>query len=180
MTPTWGTGNTWRSPHRLPAAVQRHGRPDGGAADPAKLFFCEGLNYAADLTLAGAHPVTGGNVVYSIHDYSWFHPSGQSQADYFASMDSHGGYLVTRGIAPVYIGEFGTDTGTRAAMTSGWMAQFRAWAASPRHALVLVELSAQAVKGTEPCTNAVKAVDGTRETFGLMAGQDSGRAASPR
>jgi len=142
------------------------------AADPAKLFFCEGLNYAADLTRAGARPVTGGNVVYSMHDYSWFHPSGQSQADYFASMDSHGGYLVTQGIAPLWIGEFGIDTGTRAAMTTGWMAQFRAWAQARGVHWSWWELSAQAVKGTEPCTNAVKAVDGTRETFGLMAGQD--------
>jgi hypothetical protein len=34
------------------------------------------------------------------------------------------------------------------------------------------QLSAQAVKGTEPCTNKVKALDGAVETFGLMAGQD--------
>ena len=133
------------------------------AADRAKLFFCEGLNYAADLTRAGAHPVTGSNVVYSMHDYSWFHPSGQSQADYFAWMDFHRRLLVTRGIAPLWIGEFGTDTGTRAAMTTGWMAQFRAWAHARGVHWCWWELSAQAVKGTEPCANAVKAVDGTRE-----------------
>jgi len=72
----------------------------------------------------------------------------------------------------VYIGEFGTDTGTRAAMTTGWMARFRAWAQARGVHWCWWQLSAQAVKGTEPCTNAVKAVDGTRETFGLMAGQD--------
>jgi len=171
VTPTWGTGNTGAHPTDF---QQLYGNTASRmrAADPAKLFFCEGLNYAADLTRAGARPVTGGNVVYSMHDYSWFHPSGQSQADYFASMDSHGGYLVTQGIAPLWIGEFGIDTGTRAAMTTGWMAQFRAWAQARGVHWCWWELSAQAVKGTEPCTNAVKAVDGTRETFGLMAGQD--------
>jgi hypothetical protein len=46
----------------------------------------EAAGQAADLTRAGTHPVSGSNVVYLMHDYSWFHPSGQSQADYFASM----------------------------------------------------------------------------------------------
>ena len=168
VTPTWGTGASLTDFQRLYRNTASQMRP----ADPAKLFFCEGLNYAADLTGAGARPVTGSNIVYSMHDYSWFHPSGQSQADYFTSMDSHGGYLVTRGLAPLYLGEFGVDTGTRAAMTSGWMAQFRAWAQARGVHWCWWQLSAQAVKGTEPCTNAVKAVDGTRETFGLMAGQD--------
>ena len=171
VTPTWGTGNGGAHPtdfQQLYGSTAARMR----AADPAKLFFCEGLNYAADLTRAGAHPVTGGNVVYSVHDYSWFHPSGQSQADYFASMDSRGGYLVNQGIAPLWIGEFGIDTGTRAAMTTGWMAHFRAWAQARGVHWCWWQLSAQAVKGTEPRTNAAKAADGTRETFGLMAGQD--------
>ena len=80
VTPTWGTGNTGPFPTDF---QQLYGSTAAGmrAADPAKLFFCEGLNYAADLTRAAAHPVTGGNIVYSMHDYSWYHPSGQSQAD---------------------------------------------------------------------------------------------------
>ena len=176
VTPTWGTGNTGAHPtdfQQLYSDTASRMR----AADPAKLFFCEGLNYAADLTRAGARPVTGSNVVYSMHDYSWFHPSGQSQADYFASMDSHGGYLVTQGIAPLWIGEFGTDTGTRAAMTTGWMAQFRAWAQARGVHWCWWELSAQAVKGTEPCTNAVKAV--RRDTGDLRADGRAGLAGQP-
>jgi hypothetical protein len=52
-----------------------------------------------DLTAAGAQPVTPATprkVVYSIHDYAWYHPSGQPQADYITSMNAKGGYLMTR------------------------------------------------------------------------------------
>jgi endoglucanase len=169
VTPTWGTGNTGAHPTDI-QQLYSDTASQMRAADPAKLFFCEGLKYATDLKGAKAHPVTGSNVVYSMHDYPWFHPSGQSQADYFAAMDSNGGYLVTQGIAPLWIGEFGTDT--RTVTTSDWMAHFQAWAQARSVHFCWWQLSAQAVKGTEPCTNKVKALDGAVETFGLMAGQD--------
>ena len=65
-----------------------------------------------DLTAAGAQPVTPakpGKVVYSMHDYAWYHPSGQSQADYITSMNAKGGYLMTQGKAPVWVSEFGVN-----------------------------------------------------------------------
>jgi len=169
VTPTWGTGDTGAHPTDI-RQLYSDTASQMRAADPAKLFFCEGLKYATDLKGAKAHPVTGSNVVYSMHDYPWFHPSGQSQADYVAAMDSNGGYLVTQGIAPLWIGEFGCDTGT--VTTSDWMAHFQAWAQARSVHFCWWQLSAQAVKGTEPCTNKVKALDGAVETFGLMAGQD--------
>ena len=51
-----------------------------------------------------------------MHDYAWFHPSGQPQADYISSMDAKGGYLLTGGIAPVWVEEFGTGNATPAAV----------------------------------------------------------------
>lgn len=169
VTPTWGTGDTGTHPadfQVMYSDTASRMRP----AEETKLFFCEGLSYAANLTQAGAHPVTGPNIVYSMHNYGF--RSGQSADQYFADMDSRGGYLITKGIAPVWIGEFGLDTGTRAAMNTGWMAQFRAWAQARGAHWCWWQLSSQAVKGTEPSTGAAKAADGTREPFGLMAGQD--------
>jgi len=45
-----------------------------------------------------------------MHDYSWSgHPAGQSQSAYFQQMTKNGGYLLTQGIAPVWLGEFGDN-----------------------------------------------------------------------
>jgi hypothetical protein len=135
--------------------------------------FCEGLSYAGDLTKAGSHPVTGPGVVYSVHDYSWFHPPGQAQADYFTQMDGNGGYLVAQGRAPVWVGEFGANTdASTAAEDAGWLPQFLAYAAARQLHWCWWELAAQSVLGTEPATNVVKMQPGTREGFGLMSGQD--------
>ena len=35
------------------------------SAGNPKLFFCEGLSYASDLTKAGTQPITGGDIVYA-------------------------------------------------------------------------------------------------------------------
>jgi endoglucanase len=174
MAPTWGDNEGKTDFRRAYSSTAGRLR----AIAPGKLFFCEGLGYAGDLTRAGAYPVDGPGVVYSLHDYSWYHLSGQSQPNYFQQMDANGGYLAAQGRAPLYIGEFGVDTGTRAAMTTGWMGNFLAWAKSRGVHWCWWQLSAQQVKGTEPSSNVVKAIDGTRETFGLMAGQDWAGASS--
>lgn len=168
ITPTWGDG-VWASDFRR--SYQWHADQIHGI-DPDALIFCEGLSYAGDLTKAGSHPVTGRNIVYEMHDYSWYHPSGQSQAAYITQMDANGGYLVKNGTAPLWIGEFGQDLGSRAAITSGWMANFFAWAKARNVGVCWWQLSAQTVLGIEPTTNVQKAPDGNREGFGLMAGQD--------
>jgi endoglucanase len=180
--PTWGDGNT--------ATDFRHMYSDMAsriqAADPDALFFCEGLSYASDLTKAGAHPVTPtrpGKVVYSVHDYSWFHPAGQSQQDYITSMDARSGYLVTQGRAPLWVGEWGSDNSVRPGQPRGsfspssaaqqqWFANARAWIAARGVSWCWWVLDAWHVKGTEPVTNKLVYADGDQTTYGLLAGQD--------
>lgn len=171
-TPTWGSGGNGGFPTDFRAMYQNTiGRIR--SVHPGALCFCEGLNYAGDLTGWAAHPVTGSNVVASLHDYSWFHPAGQTQASYDAQMDAAGGYLVTGGTAPLWIGEFGANTDVPlAAMRSGWLPQFISYAARRGLHWCWWELSATAVLGTEPATNTVKMQAGQREAFSLMAGQD--------
>ena len=179
--PTWGDGN--------PLTDFRHMYSDMAgtirAIDHDALIICEGLSYASDLTAAGAHPVTapglphgGPGIVYSAHDYPWFHQHAdktpQTRAEYFAVNDKKWGYLATQGKAPVWVGEFGSNTDAAdAAFNSGWFPDFMAYYAErPLAGACWWELSATGVLGTEPSTNAVKVRAGQREGFGLMAGQD--------
>jgi len=169
LTPTWGDGVWGTDFQRMYSWHASQIR----AIDPDCLIFCEGLNYAGDLARAGAQPVTGANIVYSMHDYSWYHGAGQSQASYVAQMDANGGYLVTQGKAPLWIGEVGTSTDvSTAALGTGWFPQFLDWAAARDVHFCWWELAATSVLGTEPATNVVKVQPGQRESFGLMSGQD--------
>jgi len=101
--------------------------------DPQLLIICEGLNYAGDLTGVASHPVQlaqPGKVVYSMHDYSWCsHPEGQSQSAYFQQMTKNGGYLLTEGKAPVWVGEFGDNASALSSPGGGgtWWANVQAW-----------------------------------------------------
>ncbi len=101
--------------------------------DPQLLIICEGLNYAGDLTGVASHPVQlarPGKVVYSMHDYSWSsHPEGQSQSAYFQQMTKNGGYLLTEGKAPVWVGEFGDNASALSSPGGGgtWWANIQAW-----------------------------------------------------
>src|SRR5580658_7559726 len=77
LTPSWGTGNQTDFAAMYTAA--------GNAIQsisPDVLIICEGLAYAGDLTGVAAHPVTlntPGQVLYSMHDYPWYHPASQAQ-----------------------------------------------------------------------------------------------------
>ena len=168
--PSWGDGSTDTDFRLMYSDTASRIRAASGG-NP-KLFFCEGLSYASDLTKAGTQPITGGDIVYSLHDYSWFHPQGMSQSDYNAAMDARGGYLMTEGTAPVWIGEFGTNTDVHDGMTSGWMPLFLSWASTRGVHWCWWQLSAETVLSIEPATNALKAPDGDRETYGLMSGDD--------
>ncbi len=122
---TWGDGSTttdWR------LAAERGGNAILGV-EPDWLIFVEGIEkvgsdgywWGGNLKNAGASPVrlsVAHRLVYSIHDYpssvsaqSWF-----SDAKYPANLadvwDAHWGYLVRTGVAPVWIGEFGTKYAT--------------------------------------------------------------------
>ena len=164
-TPTWGDGNAATDFRLMYQATAERIR----AAAPGKLMFCEGLAYAGNLSAAGAHPVTGPGVVYSVHDYPWFHPAGQPAAAYAAAMDKAGGYLMTQGRAPVWVGEFGDDNSLRATWGGGWLANFAAWAKTRDAEWCLWELGGTERKGTTPQVNTQKFADGDRASYGLFS-----------
>jgi len=126
---TWGTGNTATD---IRLAYESAGNAIL-AVDPSALIFCEGISeypdsssstgydstwWGGDLQGVAQYPVmlsSSGHVVYSAHDYgpslfqqTWFNSSTTS-----ASLDSvwnqFWGYIPQQGIAPLWVGEFGTD-----------------------------------------------------------------------
>jgi hypothetical protein len=123
---TWGDGSN----RDIRAMYQRVGNAIQ-QVDSRKLIIAEGpLNYAGsfagtgpapwgDLSLAARLPVTltvPNKVVYSVHDYP--HDIGGYRPDSgpakVAQMNAAWGYLVTRDIAPVWIGELGASMRTPA------------------------------------------------------------------
>ncbi len=117
---TWGGGG----PTDWAAAAERAGNAIG-AVNPNMLIFVEGVasyqgqNYWWGGNLMGVRDrpidlVVDNKLVYSAHDYPnsiW--PQPWFQGDNFAAglpakFDQMWGYIYKEGIAPVYIGEFGT------------------------------------------------------------------------
>ncbi len=122
---TWGSGDSstdWRlAAERCGNAIQ--------AVNPHLLIVVEGIQsvngdyywWGGNLEAAGSAPVqlsTPNQLVYSTHDYPssvygqpWFY-----DASYPSNLPGvwtkHWGYLVQNNIAPVYIGEFGTEDQT--------------------------------------------------------------------
>jgi endoglucanase len=180
-TPTWGTGSNltdFRAMYSNTASRIQ-------AVAPGWLFMCEGLSYAGNLTAAAAHPVTPdkpGKVVYSAHDYSWYHNVAagqppQTPAQYAAQMDANSGYLLKDGTAPVWVGEFGCDNDKPATFTGpGWFASFAAWAKALDVDWCWWQVDGTMRKGTTPTTNVLQMSDGDRAGFGLFASDWSGPA----
>jgi endoglucanase len=164
-TPTWGD-NAWATDFRR---IYQYTAERIRAASPGKLVFCEGLGYASDLTKAGEFPVTGPGVVYSVHDYSWFHAAGQSAAAYAEVMDKNSGYLLTGNKAPVLVGEFGDDNSLHATFTGGWFANFADWAKARDVDWLWWEMSGTTRKGTVPVTGVRHCADGDRNNYGLFS-----------
>ena len=84
LTPAWGTGH----PTDIAAMYTDVGNLIHEVS-PEVLIICEGLGFAADLAGVARHPVRlerPGKVVYSLHDYSWFHPAGQPRSAYLDQM----------------------------------------------------------------------------------------------
>src|SRR5579859_5970321 len=155
-----------------PAAVILH-------VDPQVLIICEGLGFAADLTGVHTHPIKlnqPNKVVYSMHDYHWFHTdANQKPAAYAAAMNQKGGFLLTGNIAPLWIGEFGricADSATEGAKPwwgniTAWLAQEDVdwcwWALNPVHG-----------QASPPPGGSLSHAGGTTESFGLLTQDWSG------
>jgi endoglucanase len=192
-TPTWGTGDKTDV-----AAMYTTVGNLIHEINPDPLIICEGLNYAADLTAVARHPVRlerPGKVVYGMHDYSWFHPRGQSRSAYFDQMNQAGGYLLggqADGMAPLWIGEFGHDVrslanfglapsspGGGGADAGVWWNNFEAWVTAQDVDWCWWALNPVHAKGTIPVTGRPRASWGDPEPYGLLAPDWRG-VANPR
>jgi endoglucanase len=188
LTPTWGTGD------KTDLAVMY--TTVGNLIheiSPHPLIICEGLGYAADLTGVARHPVRlehPGKVVYSMHDYSWFHAKGQSRSAYVDQMNKAGGYILSEQIAPLWIGEFGNDTRSLAnfglasaqaghADSGVWWNNVEAWLTGHDVDWCWWALNPAHAKGTIPVTNQPRANWGDPEPYGLLAPDWRG-VANPR
>jgi endoglucanase len=178
LSPTWGTGGQTDI-----AAMYTTVGNLIHEITPGPLIICEGLNYATSLVGVASHPIRlarPGKVVYSMHDYSWDHAEGQSQAAYAEQMNKAGGYILTEKIAPLWIGELGDSTGSLAnfglappsqpgsAPPAGWWTNLQAWltqedvdwcwwALNPTHGASII-----------PPTGPVKYNWGDPEPYGLL------------
>jgi endoglucanase len=182
LTPTWGTGDKTD----VAAMYTTVGNLIHGI-NPHPLIICEGLNYAADLTGVARHPVRlerPDKVVYSLHDYSWFHPRGQLMSAYFDQLKKAGGYILgdqVDGLAPLWMGEFGTDIRSLAnfglapssqpgeADSGLWWNNVEAWLTDYDVDWCWWALNPTNVQGTTPVTNQRRWNWGDPHSYGLLA-----------
>ena len=173
LTPTWGS----RHKTDLAAMYTTAGNLIHEIS-PEVLIICAGPGYAADLTGVARHPVRlerPGKVVYSLHDYSWFHPAGQPRAAYFDHMHRVGGYLLDSDMAPVWIGEFGTGTasldnfGRASSPQAMWWNNFEAWLTEHDVDWCWWALNGTQPRGTVPVAGRHRSHWGDPEGFGLLA-----------
>jgi hypothetical protein len=167
LTPTWGSG----SRTDIAAMYTTVGNLIHEVS-PDVLIICEGLDYAADLTGVTRHPVRldrPGKVVYSLHDYSWFHPENQPRAAYLEQMERTGGYLLTQQLAPVWVGECGTDTRSMAGFSGVWWNNFEAWVTDRDVDWCWWPLNPTQPRGTVPGTGRHRSHWGDPEPWGLLA-----------
>ena len=167
LTPAWGSGRTTDL-----AAMYTMAGNLIHEVSPDVLIICEGPGYAADLAGVARHPVRlerPGKVVYSLHDYSWFHPREQPRAAYLEQMHRAGGYLLSEGIAPLWIGEFGIGTGSLAGFSGMWWNNFEAWLTENDVDWCWWALNGTQPRGTVPVVGRHRSRWGDGEGFGLLA-----------
>ena len=167
LTPAWGSGRTTDL-----AAMYTMAGNLIHEVSPDVLIICEGPGYAADLTGVARHPVRlerPGKVVYSLHDYSWFHPREQPRAAYLEQMHRAGGYLLSERIAPLWIGEFGIGTGSLAGFSGVWWNNFEAWLTENDVDWCWWALNGTQPRGTVPVVGRHRSHWGDGEGFGLLA-----------
>jgi endoglucanase len=163
LTPAWGSGRTTDL-----AAMYTMAGNLIHEVSPDVLIICEGPGYAADLAGVARHPVRlelPGKVVYSLHDYSWFHPREQPRAAYLEQMHRAGGYLLSERIAPLWIGEFGIGTG----FSGVWWNNFEAWLTENDVDWCWWALNGTQPRGTVPVVGRHRSRWGDGEGFGLLA-----------
>jgi endoglucanase len=167
LTPTWGS-----RPKTDIAAMYTTVGNLIHEISPHVLIICEGLSYAADLTGVARNPVRlerPCQVIYSLHDYPWFHPGGQPRQAYLSQMHRSGGYLLTEQVAPLWIGEFGNDTRSLANFgSSAWWGNFQAWLTDYDVDWCWWALNPTQPKGTIPVANRHRSNWGDAETWGLL------------
>ncbi len=167
LTPTWGT----RPKTDLAAMYTAVGNLIHEVS-PEVLIICEGLGFAADLTGVASYPVRlerPGKVVYGLHDYAWYHPAEQPRAAYLEQMERAGGYLLSQQIAPVWIGEFGSDTRSLAGFSGVWWNNFAAWVTAQDVDWCWWALNPTQPRGTVPATGQHRSDWGDQEPWGLLA-----------
>ncbi len=167
LTAAWGSGRTTDL-----AAMYTMAGNLIHEVSPDVLIICEGPGYAADLAGVARHPVRlerPGKVVYSLHDYSWFHPREQPRAAYLEQMHRAGGYLLSEGIAPLWIGEFGIGTGSLAGFSGMWWNNFEAWLTENDVDWCWWALNGTQPRGTVPVVGRHRSRWGDGEGFGLLA-----------
>jgi len=167
LTAAWGSGRTTDL-----AAMYTMAGNLIHEVSPDVLIICEGPGYAADLAGVARHPVRlerPGKVVYSLHDYSWFHPREQPRAAYLEQMHLAGGYLLSEGIAPLWIGEFGIGTGSLAGFSGMWWNNFEAWLTENDVDWCWWALNGTQPRGTVPVVGRHRSRWGDGEGFGLLA-----------
>src|ERR1700744_5937625 len=173
LAPTWGSGDPAPDVAALYTATGNllH------SIDPDLLVICEGLNYASDLTGVAAHPVRldqPGKVVYSLHDYPWFHGDRQSSRQFARELDKNAGFILAQDIAPLWLGEFSTSfaaggSGFESGAGAHWWANMRTWLASNDVDWCWWGLNGSHVQGTIPVTNQRKFSWGDRAPDGLLS-----------
>jgi endoglucanase len=148
---------------------------------PDVLIICEGLGYAQDLTAVGSHRIQltkPNKVVYSMHDYHWFHndPS-QTQPAYLADVTHKGGYVAANNIAPLWIGEFGRVCAAPQPGTQGpepWWTHIQAWLKQGDLDWCWWALNPTHGQASMPGGASVAHAFGTSEPFGLLTQDWSG------
>lgn len=166
-TATWG-GDPAYDWH---AAAERGGNAVL-ASNANLLIFVEGVNYAGDLTGVAQLPVAlivSNRLVYSAHDYSWYHNGVSSSAQLQQQWNQKWGYIATAGqayTAPVWVGEFGTCHTDSSCLQGGssqgsWFASFIAYLQQTDF-----DWSYWTLNGTE-ATGASRSY-GSEETYGIL------------
>jgi endoglucanase len=174
VTPVWGGGNAqtdWASAAELAgnAVLQSNSK---------LLIIVQGLGYSGDLGGAYARPIqlsTPNRLVYSPHDYAWYHTGEQAYGTLKTTLGNKWGFILVQGkpyTAPIFVGEFGTcnTSATCVADTSGqglWFTSFRQYLLDAD-----IDWSYWPLNGTE--SSGYSRTHGAVDTYGLLDAAWSG------